>query len=262
MPVNRARSSSAVVCLSSPFPSSGSTHHQVPLHPRAGCSCHLRAPALLARQVGGPTLAAPGQVLAVGDQALVQLAGERGDAVHPRMVAKPMAGHADLAAAADHQHVLIEKGPLLVAAIVCVCAGRLPGVAGAGRGSSHSNTITENICTSRSLLPLASTGATSGGAPDDNDPQKGGGSIWCPGPLLVPRTLGQGSAPPLWPTAGARSPLTQIKWGRRRRRLTSAPLGRCSALPTVRSTGRLNWPAPVSCCCRTGGRSPQDSART
>jgi hypothetical protein len=34
----------------------------------------------------------------MGDQALVQLTGEQGDAVDARMVAEPMAGHADLAA--------------------------------------------------------------------------------------------------------------------------------------------------------------------
>jgi hypothetical protein len=55
----------------------------------------------------------------MGQQALVQLAGEHRDAVHSGVVAKPVAGKADLAAAAGHQHLLIEIGPLLAAAIVC-----------------------------------------------------------------------------------------------------------------------------------------------
>ena len=36
-----------------------------------------------------------GEVLAMGDQALVQLAGEHRDAVDPGVVPKPVAGHAD-----------------------------------------------------------------------------------------------------------------------------------------------------------------------
>jgi hypothetical protein len=55
----------------------------------------------------------------MGQQALVQLAGEQGNAVHPGVVAEEVAGEANLAAAACHQHLLIEIGPLLVAAIVC-----------------------------------------------------------------------------------------------------------------------------------------------
>ncbi len=55
----------------------------------------------------------------MGQQTLVQLASEKGNAVHPSVVAEEVAGEADLAAAAGHQHLLIEIGPLLVAAIVC-----------------------------------------------------------------------------------------------------------------------------------------------
>ncbi len=43
-------------------------------------SGHLLRPALLAHQVIGPALAGAGEVLAVGDHALVQLAGEHRDA--------------------------------------------------------------------------------------------------------------------------------------------------------------------------------------
>jgi hypothetical protein len=47
----------------------------------------------------------------VGDQALVQLAAEHRDGVGVGVVAKPGAGHADLAAAAGLQHPWIELGP-------------------------------------------------------------------------------------------------------------------------------------------------------
>ncbi len=48
----------------------------------------LRRPALLPGHVICPALAAAGQVLTVGDQPLVQLTREHGDAVHPGVVAK------------------------------------------------------------------------------------------------------------------------------------------------------------------------------
>jgi hypothetical protein len=77
------------------------------------CSGHLRRPALAPGHVIGPTLAAAGQVLAMGDQPLVQLTGEQRDAVQPGVVSEPVAGHADLAAAGFKQGALIEVGPLL-----------------------------------------------------------------------------------------------------------------------------------------------------
>ena len=43
----------------------------------------------------------------------MQLTGEHRDAVHPGVVPKPVAGHADLAAACLEQHRLIEVRPLL-----------------------------------------------------------------------------------------------------------------------------------------------------
>ena len=58
----------------------------------------------------------------MGQQTLVQLAGKHRDAVHPSVVPEEVAGEADLAAAAGHQNLLIEIGPLLVGAIV-VCWG-------------------------------------------------------------------------------------------------------------------------------------------
>jgi hypothetical protein len=54
----------------------------------------------MAVQVFCPAAAAVGEVLAMGDQALVQVAGEQRDAVRARVVAEEVAGHADLAAAA------------------------------------------------------------------------------------------------------------------------------------------------------------------
>jgi len=75
------------------------------------CSGHLRCPAPLTHHVVGPALAAAGEVLAVGDQPLEQLAGEHGDAVHPGVVPEEMAGHADLAAATGDQNRLIGVGP-------------------------------------------------------------------------------------------------------------------------------------------------------
>ena len=50
-------------------------------------------------------------MIAVADQALVQLAGEQGDAIDASVVAEPVAGHAHLAATAGFQDLLIEVGP-------------------------------------------------------------------------------------------------------------------------------------------------------
>jgi hypothetical protein len=61
----------------------------------------------------GPAAAAVGEVLAMGDQALVQVAGEQGDALGPWLMPEEVAGHADLAAPAGAKHVLIEPGPVL-----------------------------------------------------------------------------------------------------------------------------------------------------
>jgi hypothetical protein len=66
------------------------------------------------------------EVLAMGDQPLVQLAGEHRDAVHPGMVAKPVTGHADLAATGAEQRALIQIGPLLNREIKPGGQGRWP----------------------------------------------------------------------------------------------------------------------------------------
>ena len=66
------------------------------------------------------------EVLAMGAQALVQVEAEQGDAVGSRLVPEEVAsnaGHADLAAAAGAEHVLIELGPVLrPIAVLCPCA--------------------------------------------------------------------------------------------------------------------------------------------
>lgn len=62
-------------------------------------SGHLGRPALLTGHVIGPSLTAADQMLAMGDQPLVLLAGEQVDAVDPGVVPEPVAGHADLATA-------------------------------------------------------------------------------------------------------------------------------------------------------------------
>ena len=77
------------------------------------CSGHLQCPALLAHQVVGPALATVGEVLAVCDQALMQVAGEQRYALGSWVVAEEVAGHADLAAAAGAEHRLIKPWPVL-----------------------------------------------------------------------------------------------------------------------------------------------------
>ena len=61
-------------------------------------SCRFRRPTPLSCRFAGPDGATAGEVLAMADQPLVELAGEQGDAVEASVVAEPMAGHADLAA--------------------------------------------------------------------------------------------------------------------------------------------------------------------
>jgi hypothetical protein len=50
-------------------------------------------------------------MLTLGDQAVVQMTSEHRDAVSSRVVSESVAGHADLAAAAGAQHVLIQIRP-------------------------------------------------------------------------------------------------------------------------------------------------------
>ena len=66
----------------------------------------------MAVQVFGPAAAAVGEVIAMGDQAVVQLAGKQRDAVGAGVVAEKMAGEADLLAAAGEEHILLQPGPV------------------------------------------------------------------------------------------------------------------------------------------------------
>ena len=67
----------------------------------------------MAVQVFCPAAAAVGEVLTMGDQPLVQVAGEQRYAVGAGVVPEEMAGDAGLVAAAGAEQVLIEPGPLL-----------------------------------------------------------------------------------------------------------------------------------------------------
>ncbi|MEB3324473.1 MAG: hypothetical protein VKM17_03965, partial [Cyanobacteriota bacterium] len=51
--------------------------------------------------------------VAVGNEALMRMAGELQDAVRARVVPEEVASHADLPAAAETQERLIQPGPLL-----------------------------------------------------------------------------------------------------------------------------------------------------
>jgi hypothetical protein len=66
----------------------------------------------MAVQLFCPAAAAVCEVLAMGNQALVKVAGKQRDAVRAGVVPEAMTGHADLAAAACAEHVLIEPGPV------------------------------------------------------------------------------------------------------------------------------------------------------
>ncbi len=91
----------------------------------------------MARHVVRPTLAAVREVLPLGQQSLVQLAGEQRDAVHPGVVAKPVTGHADLAAATGAQQGLIEIGPGLDGRFLPAGVAVPMGTTRASRGSRH-----------------------------------------------------------------------------------------------------------------------------
>jgi len=62
-----------------------------------------------------PAAAAMGEVLAMSDQPRVQMAGEQRDAVGAEVVPEEVAGHAELAAAAGAEHVLVKPGPASIA---------------------------------------------------------------------------------------------------------------------------------------------------
>jgi len=80
---NKVRSSSSLCCRSFILASPVSTPP-----PICVAQSHLQRPALLPGHVVGPALAAAGELLAMGNQPLVQLAGEHRDAVHPGVVSE------------------------------------------------------------------------------------------------------------------------------------------------------------------------------
>jgi len=82
------------------------------LTPLIGLTGRINKP--LRAQVLLPLAAAAGEVLTMGNQPLVQVAGEQRDAVSPRVLAKEMAAHADLVTAAGEEHILIEPGHVFV----------------------------------------------------------------------------------------------------------------------------------------------------
>ena len=68
----------------------------------------FRRPAPLAVQILRPAVAAMGEVIAMGDQALMQMAGQLRNALGPRVVPEEVAGHTDFSATAAAQHRPIE----------------------------------------------------------------------------------------------------------------------------------------------------------
>jgi len=97
---------------------------------------------------GAPMAAAPGELLTLANQGLVNRAGEQGDARAGNLVAEMPAGDAHLGGAGGPQHGVIEIGPLLrltkgshqFFASTHVLAGRLAAV---------------NRCWARLMRPLA-----------------------------------------------------------------------------------------------------------
>ena len=99
-----------------------------PLHRSRGSSLHLGAPVALhhpatSRQLWTPPhrhlppwhppRTPPSQVLALGNESLMNRAGEQGDAVPPHLVAKVLAGHTDPGGAGGSQDIDIQVVPLL-----------------------------------------------------------------------------------------------------------------------------------------------------
>ena len=74
-------------------------------------SCRFRRPTPLACRFAGPVGATAGEVLALADQPLVELAGEQGDLGFTEVMAEGAAGEADLLAAAGDQQGRIQLGP-------------------------------------------------------------------------------------------------------------------------------------------------------
>jgi len=74
-------------------------------------SCGFRSPTPRACRLTAPVGTTAGEVLALADQAPVELAGEQGNAVATEVMAKRTAGEADLLAVAGDQQGRIQLGP-------------------------------------------------------------------------------------------------------------------------------------------------------
>jgi len=74
-------------------------------------SCGFRSPTPSVGRANAPVGATAGEVIVLADQALVELAGEQGNAVATEVMAKRTAGEADLLAAAGDQQGRIQLGP-------------------------------------------------------------------------------------------------------------------------------------------------------
>ncbi len=85
-------------------------------------------------------------MLALGDQALVQVAGEQRDAVGAGVVAEEVAGHAHLTATAGAEHVLIELGPVFD----CFASGGLQ----TGAGDRHHGDLYRRTPVLAGVVPL------------------------------------------------------------------------------------------------------------
>ena len=74
-------------------------------------SCRFWRPTPRACGLAGPVGTTAGEVLALADQPLVELAGEQGDFSLTEVMAEGAAGEADLLAAAGDQQGRIQLGP-------------------------------------------------------------------------------------------------------------------------------------------------------
>jgi hypothetical protein len=105
----------------------------------------------------------------MGDQALIQLAAEQGDAVGAGVVAEEMAGHAELAAAAaaGAEHVLIELGLVLDRTLALACVS-FSAAAGGWLGTNELRwRLVEGERQSHSLQPTVQSNSAWGGNRSD-----------------------------------------------------------------------------------------------
>ena len=80
----------------------------------------------------GPVGATVGEVIAVGDQGLAQLAAQQGDPFGAFMVSEPVASHADLVGAGGAQGLPPQIGPLTEG--LTTGTAEIPETGGGGHG--------------------------------------------------------------------------------------------------------------------------------